>query len=149
MDWTVAGLLEDGEDGCSCASHAAQCVLRCKASKGGLLPPPSSLGEPTAAWLASAWLSIAVRSGSLELTRQDNRSACPSSADGSLSGRKLCLSRGGKIEELLVAYRLFWDTALLSCLCLLLKWATKTITRLVHSGIMTRVLEKQVWCNSE
>ena len=121
MDWTVAGMLEDGENGCSCASHEAQCALHCRVSKGGLLPPHSSQSKPTSAWLATVSLLL-VKSSSLELTRQGNRL---SNAGSCLSGRKPCLSQGGKIEELLVAYRPFWDTALLSCLCLSLKWATK------------------------
>lgn len=53
------------------------------------------------------------------------------------------------MEELLVAYKSFWDGSLLSYSCLLLKWATKSITCQVHSGRLTGVLEKQVWCNSE
>lgn len=46
MDWTVAGFLEDGEDGCSCTFLTALCVLHCKASKGGQLSSLPPKGTP-------------------------------------------------------------------------------------------------------
>lgn len=108
------------------AQHSVCCAAK-RQREGYSLPLPPKANPQLRDWQAQDSLLL-VRSGSLELTKQDNRSACLSSADGCLSGRKLCLSQGGKIEELLVAYRSFWDTDLLSCLCLLLKRATKTIT---------------------
>lgn len=142
MDGTVAGMLEDGEDGCTCASRSTVCAapqsIRGRAASSPFLPRRTHIcvtGKRVALLL--------LKCSSFGLTRQDDRSTCLSHADGCLSARKLCLSWGGKTQELLVACRSFWDTALLSCLCLLLKWATKTITLRVHGGVMTGVLEKQ------
>lgn len=120
------------ERGCGRASHKHQ-------REGCCLPLPVR----TRISLTGKCVTVAGKSGSSELTRWDNRGACLSAAAG-------CLSfTGGKIEELLVAYGLFWDTALLSCLYLLLKRVIKTIGLWVHGGIMTEFLAKQVWCNSE
>lgn len=131
-----------------CFSHST--VSAVPQSIKGRATPSSFLPRRTHICMTGKCMTLLlVKCSSLELTRQDNHSACLSNADGCLSCRKLCLRQGGKTEELLVAYRSFWDRALLSCLCLLLKWSTKTITLRAHSSIMTGVLGKQVWCNSE
>lgn len=144
MDWMVAGMLEDGED---CASGSTVCTAP-QSIKGRAAPAlPAEVIPHLHGWECTA--ALLVKGSSLELTREHNSSACLSDADGCLCSRKLCLSRGGRVEELLVAYTSFWDTALLSCLCLLLKWASKTVTLQAHSSVVTGVLEKRVWCNSE
>lgn len=96
---------------CSTVCAAPQSI------KGRATFPASSQGEPTSAWLASAQLygqwNVAARSLPGRVT-----AVLAFRVRVAALARKRCLSHGGQIEELLVAHRSFWDTALLSCLCL-------------------------------
>lgn len=103
------GSWEGGGDGCSCAFLQHSCVLHCKTSKTGLLPPLLARQTQSCrtgiAWLQGWWSAAAWSSPGRVI------SACLSRADGCLSGRKLCLSQGGK-RGALVDYRSFRDVQL-------------------------------------
>lgn len=89
MDGMAAGMLEGGEDGCSCASlqHIECCTAKHQRQDCSLPSFPANpqlhgwhCMTPGAAWSFPGGII----------------SACISRADGCLSGRKLCLSQGGK-----------------------------------------------------
>lgn len=93
---------------------------------------------------------LLVESGSLDLTRQDNSSACLSNSDSCLSCRKLCLSQRGENRraacglQIILGYSLTFLSLPFTEVSNYNNHSAST-----HTGTVTGVLAKQVWCSSE